>query len=158
VISTLEALPGAIVDAGLQPPALFVIGPTVRHAKALDWRADLLLLGQRVLMASTQEKLASVLEREGADIVLMPTPATPAARVVLSAVPLTGCLVSSRAEVEWLDEERDNPGWGPAVVAWCIGREAAERARECGWRRVVELEDDLDCAELVRRMAVPHAQ
>jgi uroporphyrin-III C-methyltransferase/precorrin-2 dehydrogenase/sirohydrochlorin ferrochelatase len=156
VISTLEALPRAIVDAGLQPPALFVIGPTVRHADALDWRADLLLAGQRVLMASTQAKLATVLERQGADIVLMPMPATPAAQVVLSAIPLTGCLVSSGAEVEWLDEERDSPSWGPDVVAWCIGREAAERARDCGWRTVVELEDDLDCDELVGRMAASH--
>ena len=157
VISTLEALPRAIVEAGLQPPALFVIGPTVHHAETLDWRADLPLSGQRLLMASTEAKLASVLEREGADIVLLPLPATPAARVVLSAIPLTGCLVSNGAEVDWLDEERDNPGWGPDVVAWCIGREAVERARDRGWRRVVELEDGLDCGELVGRMAVSHA-
>jgi uroporphyrinogen III methyltransferase/synthase len=158
VISTLAELPGAIVEAGLQPPALFAIGPTIGHAEHLDWRSDLQLAGQRLLVASSQEKLAEVLERGGADVVLLPLPATPAARVVMGALPLTGCLVASAAEVDWLDEERGNPGWGTDVISWCIGGEAAERARDRGWRHVVEFGEGLDCGELVARIATTHAE
>jgi hypothetical protein len=78
---------------------------------------------------------------------------TPAARIVMGALPLTGCVVGSRAEVDWLDEERGNPGWGPDALAWCLGPEAAARAIERGWQRVVELEDGLACDRLVSRIA-----
>jgi len=78
---------------------------------------------------------------------------TPAARVVMAVMPLTGCVVSHRSEVDWLDEERGNPGWQPESVVWCIGGEAAERARERGWLKVVELGEEVDCDELVARIA-----
>jgi uroporphyrin-III C-methyltransferase/precorrin-2 dehydrogenase/sirohydrochlorin ferrochelatase len=154
VISTVAELPRAIAEAGLQPPALFVIGPTVRHAERLDWRAHLPLAGQRFLMTASSSPLANLLEDEGADVVLVPIPVTPAARVVIGALPLTGCVVQSRAEVDWLDDERGNPGWGRDAVAWCIGPEAAERARSRGWRNVAELAEGLDCADLVAHIAI----
>ena len=153
VISTISGLQAAIEEAGLKPPALFAIGPTIHHAENLDWRSDLALTGQRLVLPSSNEKLAAQLEIEGAETLLLPLPVTPAARVVMGALPLTGCLVTSRAEVDWLDDETSNPGWGDEVVAWCIGEAAAERARRCGWRRVVELPEQLDCADLVARIA-----
>jgi uroporphyrin-III C-methyltransferase/precorrin-2 dehydrogenase/sirohydrochlorin ferrochelatase len=153
VVSTLEELPRAVERAGLQPPALFAIGSTVRHAERLDWYGGMPLAGRRLLMTSSNLKLASMLENEGAEVVVVPMPVTPAARIVIGALPLTGCLVQSRAEVDWLDEERENPGWGSDALAWCIGFEASERARECGWQNIVELEEDLACDDLVSRIA-----
>jgi uroporphyrin-III C-methyltransferase/precorrin-2 dehydrogenase/sirohydrochlorin ferrochelatase len=153
VLSTVAELPAAIEREGLQPPALFVIGPTVRHAERLDWFERLPLAGQRLVLAASNLRLAEELEDEGAEVVVVPLPVTPAARIVMGAMPLDGCLVSSRAEVDWLDEERGNPGWDDTVVSWCVGQEAVKRARECGWPQIVELEEDIGCGELVARIS-----
>ncbi len=158
VISTVAGLQDAVEEAGLKPPALFAIGPTIHHAENLDWRKDLELTGQRIVLASANKQLAALLEIAGAETVVLPMPVTPAARVVLGALPLTGCVVTSRAEVDWLDGETGSPGWGDEVVAWCVGEAAAERARQCGWRRVVELQEQPDCGELVARIASGFAE
>jgi uroporphyrin-III C-methyltransferase / precorrin-2 dehydrogenase / sirohydrochlorin ferrochelatase len=155
VVSTLADLPGAVEREGIGPPALFAIGPTVRHSQRLDWYNRLPLAGQRLLLAATDPRLAATLEDAGADVLELPSAASPAARVVIAAMPLTGCVVRDRAEVDWLDRERENPGWGPQVTAWCLGPEAAERARERGWPRVVEIEEGLECSELVSLIASP---
>jgi uroporphyrinogen III methyltransferase/synthase len=153
VISTLEELPGAVERAGLEPPALFAIGPTVRHADRLDWYSSLPLSGERLVVAASNGQLAALLESAGADVVILPSPVTPAARVVMASLPLSGCVVRNRAEVDWLDRERDNPGWGPDVRAWCLSGEAAARARERGWQRIISLEEGVDCSHLVQQMA-----
>lgn len=153
VVSTLAELPSAVEREGIGPPALFAIGPTVRHSQHLDWYSRLPLAGQRLLVAATDRALASALEDAGADVLELPSAASPAARVVIAAMPLTGCVVRDRAEVDWLDRERDNPGWGPQVTAWCLGSEAAARARERGWPRVVQIGEGLECSELVGLIA-----
>jgi uroporphyrin-III C-methyltransferase/precorrin-2 dehydrogenase/sirohydrochlorin ferrochelatase len=149
VLSTLSELPSAIEAAGLEPPALFAIGPTVGHAETLDWVSKLPLAGQRLLVPASRSGFVAHLEAAGAEVVVLPMPATPAARVVMGALPLTGCVVGSPAEVDWLDAERGGPGWGNEFVAWCVGPEAAERARERGWLNVRELGVDADEDELV---------
>jgi len=153
VISTLADLPKAIEEAGLEPPALFAIGPSVRHADRLAWYEALPLAGCRLVMTDSNSELAAALEDRGAEVVMLPLPVTPAARVVMAALPITGCVVSQRSEVDWLDEERGNPGWHAESVVWCIGHETAERARERGWLKVVELGEESDCEELVARVA-----
>ncbi len=153
VVSTLEELPGAVERAGIEPPALFAIGPTVRHAERLDWYGSLPLTGERLVMAASSGRLATLLESAGADVVVLPSPVTPAARVVMASLPLSGCVVRDRAEVDWLDRERESPGWGSDVRAWCLGDEAASRARERGWRRIVSLDEGIDCSNLVQQMA-----
>jgi uroporphyrin-III C-methyltransferase/precorrin-2 dehydrogenase/sirohydrochlorin ferrochelatase len=153
VISTLSGLVEAIAEAGLEPPALFAIGPTVGHAESLDWFGSMPLAGMRLVTTSTNSSLAEILEDHGAELVILPMPVTPAARVVMSALPLSGCVARTRAEVDWLDDEMNNPGWTPTSTAWCIGREAADRARSRGWTRVVELDDGMDCDALVSRIA-----
>jgi uroporphyrin-III C-methyltransferase/precorrin-2 dehydrogenase/sirohydrochlorin ferrochelatase len=153
VISTLAGLPEAIVEAGLAPPALFVIGPTVRHAEALDWFGRLPLAGERLVVPDTARVVIRRLENAGAEVVALPFPVTPAARVVMAALPITGCVVTSAAEVDWLDDERDGPGWPGEVRSWCIGDAAARRARDRGWRGVRVMPEGMDCAELVARIA-----
>ena len=153
VLSTLSKLPAAIKAAGLEPPALFAIGPTVGHAKTLDWVSKLPLAGERLLVPESRSDLAARLEAAGAEVVVMPMPATPAARIVMGALPLTGCVVGAAAEVDWLDPERGGPGWSHEVASWCVGPEAAGRARESGWLNVRELDVDADEEELVATIA-----
>ena len=153
VISTVSELPSAVEAAGLEPPALFAIGPTVAHSDTLDWISKLPLAGHRLVVPATRPELGARLESAGAEAVMLPLPATPAARVVMAALPLTGCLVCTAAEVDWMDGERDGSGWGDAVVAWCLGPEAAARARERGWSNVRELPAEIDDDELVATVA-----
>jgi hypothetical protein len=153
VISTVSGLTAAIEKAGLEPPALFAIGPTIRHAKNLDWFSSMPLAGKRLVTTAANPKVAALLEDHGAEMVVLPMPVTPAARVVMSALPLSGCVVGSRADVDWLDDETNNPGWTQTSVAWCLGPEAADRARRRGWVHVVELDEGMDCDELVARIA-----
>jgi uroporphyrin-III C-methyltransferase/precorrin-2 dehydrogenase/sirohydrochlorin ferrochelatase len=152
VISTLSELPSAVEAAVLGPPALFAIGPTVGHAETLDWFSKLPLAGQRLLVPTSQSGLGARLESAGAEVVLLPLPATPAARIVMGALPLTGCVVSTAAEVDWIDGERGGAGWGDAVVAWCLGADAAARAQERGWSNVRELAENADEHELVAHL------
>jgi hypothetical protein len=157
VVSTLSELPTAVTREGLQAPALFVIGPTVRHAGRLDWFRRLPLAGERLVLSAAASSLVQALEAAGAEIVAAPLPMTPATRVVIGAAPLTGCVVRTRAEVEWLDAERgEEGGWEENPVAWCLSPEAAERARELGWRRVRQIDgvsgDAADVAARIGRM------
>jgi uroporphyrinogen III methyltransferase/synthase len=153
VVTVLEQLPAAVAEAAIQPPALFLIGPTVTHAEHLDWFTRQPLAGQRLLVTAPAGELGWLLETAGADVVEVPLPVTPAARVVMGSLPLTGCIVRSRAEVEWLDDERGGAGWQSSAVGWCVGEEASQRARELGWQNLRPLEAELGAAELVERIA-----
>jgi len=153
VISTLAELPDAIVEAGLRPPALFAIGPTIGHSQHLDWFSRLPLAGERLVVPDAAEVVARRLEAAGAEVLPVPFPVTPAARVVMAALPVTGCVVTSPAEVDWLHDERGGPGWIEDAPSWCVGDAAAARARQRGWRRVHELSTGLDCSDLVAEIA-----
>jgi len=152
IATTVKELPQAVEDAGLAPPALFFIGKTVGHRDQLDWFSRLPLAGQRLALTAGSAEVADGLEAAGAEVVVVPLPVTPAARVVLGTSPLTGCVVASSADVDLLDEERGGPGWEGDVAAWCLGSEAADRARECGWRWVEEVVDGESCSHLVERI------
>jgi uroporphyrin-III C-methyltransferase/precorrin-2 dehydrogenase/sirohydrochlorin ferrochelatase len=153
VVSTLAELPGDVVEAGLAPPALFVIGPTVRHSDTLDWYRRLPLAGERLVVPAGADPVIRRLEDAGADVVPVPFPVSPAARVVLSALPITGCVVTDPADVEWMHDERGGATWGDDRPAWCLGEDTARRARERGWRRVRELDRGGACSELVSAIA-----
>jgi uroporphyrinogen III methyltransferase/synthase len=148
VISTLASLPDAVKRAGLKAPALFVIGPTVRHADTLNWSIRRPLAGERLAVPTEAVELRTALEEAGAEIVPVSWPVTSAARIVLGARPLTGCIVRSAAEVEAFDEERSACGWDSPWTAWCLRNDATERARQRGWTRieVVDGTDERACA------------
>jgi uroporphyrin-III C-methyltransferase/precorrin-2 dehydrogenase/sirohydrochlorin ferrochelatase len=153
VVASVAELPSAVERAALGPPAVFVIGPTVRHAADLDWYGRLPLAGRRLLVAAVAAELIAPLERAGADVVALPMPVTPAARVVMGALPISDCIVRDRADVDWFDEERESPGWVPETVAWCLGEEAAQRARARRWPHLRELQAGVDGALLVAEIA-----
>jgi uroporphyrin-III C-methyltransferase/precorrin-2 dehydrogenase/sirohydrochlorin ferrochelatase len=149
VVSTLTELPAAVQREGLHAPALFIIGPAVRHAERLDWFSRRPLAGERLALSAAASDLVRGLEAAGAEVVALPSPITPAARVVIGAAPLTGCVIRSPAELECLEEERESRGWENDPVAWCLGPETAARARELGWRRIQLVDPDQDTAGVV---------
>jgi uroporphyrin-III C-methyltransferase/precorrin-2 dehydrogenase/sirohydrochlorin ferrochelatase len=152
VRSTVAELPEAVKRHGICPPALFVIGPTVKHAERLDWFGSRPLLGERVVIPAPAGKFAETLELAGVEIVEVPLPVTPAARIVMGALPLTGCVLRDTDEVDALDDERDGAGWSTETVAWCLDSAAARRAREVGWSNVEELSGSPEAADLVAAM------
>jgi hypothetical protein len=139
VVSTLAGLHAAGIAAGVRPPALVVIGPPVRRAAALGWFASRPLSGERLGIFAPAGALGPALDLAGADLVEMPRPLGPAARVVIAAAPIAGWVLRSAAEVQSLEEERAIPGWDPDARAFCLSAAAADRARELGWRHVVEI-------------------
>jgi uroporphyrin-III C-methyltransferase / precorrin-2 dehydrogenase / sirohydrochlorin ferrochelatase len=139
VRSTLGKLPDTVTLHRIRPPALFVIGPCVEHADKLDWYSKRPLLGERIVMVSPGGDIGEALSLHGVEVVQVPLPITPAARIVMGALPLTGCVFRSRDEVDALDEERDAPGWEPRMIAWCLDAATAQRARQIGWTRVEEI-------------------
>ncbi len=147
VRAPLSGLPDAAEAAGIRPPSLFVIGTAVRHAGHLDWFTRRPLFGHRLLVASPAGSLRDALEVAGAEVVEVPLPLTMAARTAAFALPLTGCLLRTRREVEALAAERGE-GAGE-VVAWCLGPDAARRAREIGWNRVIEVSGEGRPAPLI---------
>jgi len=152
VISSIGDLHEEGIRQGIKPPALFAVGPVVRHSEMLDWFSTRSLSGERIVALSPAEWIREDLECFGAEVVEVPTPVTPAARIVLSALPLTGCIVCSTEEVEALDEEADTAGWGPEVIAWCRGPETAARAGKKGWRNIVELDSESFGENLIASM------
>jgi uroporphyrinogen III methyltransferase/synthase len=152
VVSTLADLPEAVVEAGLGPPGLFVIGPTVEHARRLDWVGRQPLARERLVVPVPADDLVKFLEAAGAEVIAVPRPITPAARVVMRVLPLTGCVMRSREDVEVLDAERDGLEWREGAAVWCLGKETAERARARRWPGVQEVEASATASEIVERI------
>ncbi len=152
VRSTLAKLPQAAIDGGIEPPALFIIGKTVRHAATLDWFSKRPLFGERLGIFKPEAALLEPLELAGAEVLDVALPITPVARVSINALPLTGWLVTNLAEVDALEEERDTPSFGPKMVAWCADGEVAGYARERGWREVENLAGTLTPEKLIAAM------
>jgi uroporphyrin-III C-methyltransferase/precorrin-2 dehydrogenase/sirohydrochlorin ferrochelatase len=153
VVSTVAGLPHAVRRAGITPPALFIIGPTVEHAGRLDWFGRLPLAHHRLLVPASNRELIPLLETSGAEVVATPLPLTPAARIAMAALPLTGCVVRSPAEVDWLNDELGGPSWHAQARSWCLGEDTVERAASRGWRRVQLLDREMSCADLVSQIA-----
>jgi uroporphyrin-III C-methyltransferase/precorrin-2 dehydrogenase/sirohydrochlorin ferrochelatase len=153
VVSTLAGLHDAGVAAGIHPPALFVIGPTVRHAAALGWFASRPLSGERLGIFAPAADLGAALDVAGAQLLEAARPLPPAARVALGAAPLTGWILRSASEVDAVEDDRAAAGLDADVRAYCLGREAADRARSLGWGRVVELGEGGGAEELLAAVA-----
>lgn len=152
VRAPLSQLPDAAAQAKLEPPALFVIGPTVALAGSLDWLARSPLAGRRVLVVGPPDARAECLDLGGAEVVVVPEPLTPAAHLVVGALPLTDCILRHAHDADLLDEERGGPAWSPRVVTWCLSHEARERARRLGWQDLELLDPLISDQQLVEAM------
>jgi len=153
VVSTLARLHSAGLAAGIRPPAVFVIGPTVRHAATLDWFVSRPLSGERLGLFAPAGALGAALDAAGAEVVEAPRPLGAAARVAMGAAPLGGFVLRCADEVEALEDERGMPGLDAEVRAICVGRGAAARARALGWTRVIELEEGAGAEAVVAAVA-----
>jgi uroporphyrin-III C-methyltransferase/precorrin-2 dehydrogenase/sirohydrochlorin ferrochelatase len=153
VISTLSELPEAARRAAVGPPALIVVGPTVAHAKRLDWAARRPLVGRRILV-KRGSSWVEPLDCAGAEVVAVTLPLTPAAHVVLEALPLTDVVVASREEVEALDAVRGGIGWASDVTVWCVDRDSWNRAQDLGWNHVEQAESEGGAHGLVEQLAM----
>ncbi|MCP4677976.1 MAG: uroporphyrinogen-III C-methyltransferase [Deltaproteobacteria bacterium] len=136
VTSTVSRLHADVLAAGLKPPALFAIGSTVTHRKSLDWFGERPLLGERIVVTKAADSIVEALELAGVEIVQVPSPITRAARMVMDALPLTGCVFMSADDVDVLGEERDAPSWTEDSIAWCLSEDAVNRTREIGGQNV----------------------
>ncbi|HSN93412.1 MAG TPA: uroporphyrinogen-III C-methyltransferase, partial [Anaeromyxobacteraceae bacterium] len=153
VVSTLARLHAAGVAAGIRPPAVFVIGPTVRHAAALDWFASRPLSGERLGLLAADDGLGAALDVAGAEILELRLPIGSAARAGMAAAPLTGWVLRSARDVEALEDERSGAGWHGEMRAYCLGPSAAERARALGWPEVVLLPEAASPEAIVAAIA-----
>jgi uroporphyrin-III C-methyltransferase/precorrin-2 dehydrogenase/sirohydrochlorin ferrochelatase len=142
VTAQISKLPQAVKRENVRPPALFVIGPAVRHMEKLNWFSSRQLMGQRIVTIEPADELSEALELAGAQVVTIGLPPTPAARIVMGALPLTGCVFRSADQVEALDDERQSPGWSDEMTAYCTTEQAAQRARELGWSKVIRIDRD----------------
>jgi uroporphyrinogen III methyltransferase/synthase len=76
VTGTLATIGANVRDAGLQPPAVTVVGEVTRKRDGLRWFDSRPLWGKRVLVTRTREQssqLSSLLAAHGADPVELPT-------------------------------------------------------------------------------------
>ncbi len=138
VCAPIAELPAVAARAEIRPPALLVVGPTVRHAATLGCFAHRPLFGQRLAVVAPAAAIREALEEAGAEVVEVPRPLSPASRVVLRALPLTGCVLRGEDEAEALAAE--SAASDARAVAWCLGAGTAARARALGWARVVEMD------------------
>jgi uroporphyrinogen III methyltransferase/synthase len=76
IVATLADLPSKVVEAGLGPPALLVIGDVVSHRPRLNWFENRPLFGQRIVLtrpADESDRSALDLEALGAEVLVAPT-------------------------------------------------------------------------------------
>jgi hypothetical protein len=124
----------------------------VRYFAELDWFSTRPLAGERLGMVAPAGELGDLLELNGAEIVEVSLPVTPAARIVMGALPMTGWVLRHPDEVDALDEERDSPGWTPDTIVWTLGQDVTERARDREWRHVTDVPAGAGLAEVVAAM------
>lgn len=151
VYSTLAELRAAAERAKIQPPAIFVIGPTVGHA--IDWFTKRPLFGVRLGVFNPDPALADALDRAGTELVAVTSPFTEATRLLLRGRPLTGWLFKTVDEVDALEDERNGAGISAEAIAWCLDPATAERARKLGWPVVEAIAPGMDPSRLLTAIA-----
>ena len=75
-VATLSDLPRAVREAGVEPPALLIVGDVVGLRDRLTWFERLPLFGQRIVVtrpAGEGVRSAAILEAMGAEVMLAPT-------------------------------------------------------------------------------------
>lgn len=180
VVATLGEIAAAVERDGIRPPALIVIGEVVRLREKLAWFGRRPLSGRRVVVTRARHqagRLASILRRQGAEVIEMPTieiqPVQPDddaldvfARGDLDLI----CFLSPNAvdrffEVieEWLG--LDSRSLAPYQVA-AIGQATAARLKKFGIKAdivpekaVAEslLEELVDAGQAGKRILIPRA-
>ncbi len=75
LVATLGDLPARAAEAGIEPPALIIVGPVVEYARRFNWLESLPLAGQVVLVTRTRTQasmLSEQLRELGAEVIEAP--------------------------------------------------------------------------------------
>ena len=76
VAGDLDSIAELAEEAGVEPPAITVVGPVVKLRAALDWFSSRPLFGRRVVVTRARAdapKLGDALEAAGAEVLYLPT-------------------------------------------------------------------------------------
>ncbi len=79
VVGTLGNIIDVVSKAGITPPAIFVVGETVKLRENLKWYENKLLFGRRIVITRAvgqSQELTADLRELGAEVILFPTIAT----------------------------------------------------------------------------------
>jgi uroporphyrin-III C-methyltransferase len=144
VTAPLSGLAERAAAVGIQPPAVFVIGPTVAHRDAFVWYERQPLFGWRVLLTGTgpaSRRLQGSLADAGAEVVHAPMlvrePVDGKPTSLGELAPGDVVLLTSGASVEQLAHALPRAGRDLRSLAGCVlvtaGEAAAEMADDAGW-------------------------
>ena len=144
VTAPLAELPARAQEAGMKPPAVFVIGPTVAHREQFAWYERQLLFGWRVLLTGTgpaSRRLQGTLADAGAEVVhapmLLREPCTTGDAALARLTAGDVIVLASGASVEQLGLALPRSGRDLRALAGCvlvtIGEAASEQAESAGW-------------------------
>jgi uroporphyrin-III C-methyltransferase/precorrin-2 dehydrogenase/sirohydrochlorin ferrochelatase len=134
--TSLAELPEAAERAGIQSPAIFVIGGVVAHAEALASPSPGPLGGVRVGVFAPACTVALALQAAGADLAIAPKPLTRAACLVLAANPPSAWLVRTSDELGALARARKDLDIFHETALWCREGALATVAHQGGWTDV----------------------
>ncbi len=70
VVGTLETIAGIVVDSGIKPPSLIIVGEVVTLRDTIDWFENRPLFGKKIIVTRTRDQaseLVAGLEEHGAD-------------------------------------------------------------------------------------------
>ena len=70
VVGTLETITDVVLQEGIKPPALVIVGEVVKLRKSIDWFEKRPLFGKRIVVTRTREQASELvfrLEENGAD-------------------------------------------------------------------------------------------
>ena len=70
VVGTLETIAGIVVDSGIKPPSLIIVGEVVKLRDTIDWFEKRPLFGKKIVVTRTRDQaseLVAGLEEFGAD-------------------------------------------------------------------------------------------
>ena len=152
VRASLAEIAKVAETSGIKSPAIFVIGQVVAHAEELDSSRQGPLRGARFGLFAPRSELSEALQEAGAEILLAPGPLTAAARLVIGSAPLSGWIVRTTRELEFLDGERVASGLALGGTLGCTGGALAALARDRNWPTVVELDGDESSSQIVAKL------
>jgi uroporphyrin-III C-methyltransferase/precorrin-2 dehydrogenase/sirohydrochlorin ferrochelatase len=150
--ATVGTLAAVAESEVVRAPALLVVGEAVGLAAELGWHERLPLARTRVALAAPAVALAEALELRGAEVLEAPLPLTVGARLALSALPLTGWVARTPAEVTFFCDGLSAVEGAARAIAVCAGGDTATAARNGGWPAVHEIDAACDPADVARAL------
>ncbi len=131
-------------DAGIVPPSIFIIGPTVGLSDRLDWFSKRPLAGNRMAIFHRESRLANLLDLAGAEVARISMPMSQSARVLLDSTPIDSVVFTSGWQVGAMDENGFADKFHDSVQALCMGRDTFDAAQDAGWKNVKNFSWDLE--------------